>query len=96
MWASSYLTWLAVVSSGVSAALVERAAGSPTVKVKNGTYAGVYSVAHKQDYFLGVPYAQTPVGDLRFRIPQSLNSTWLGERAAANYSAEVKYTVIDD
>lgn len=31
---------------------------SPTVSVKNGTYAGVYSPQYDQDFFLGMPYAQ--------------------------------------
>jgi carboxylesterase type B len=38
--------------------------------------------------FLGMPYAQPPVGDLRYRIPQSLNSTWAGTRSAAAYGPE--------
>lgn len=56
--------------------------------MKNGTYAGVYNAQYDQDFFLGVPYAQPPVGGLRFRVPQSLNSTWSGTHSAAQYSAE--------
>ncbi|KAH2126355.1 hypothetical protein KXW34_004519 [Aspergillus fumigatus] len=33
-----------------------------------------------------MPYAQQPVGNLRFRVPQSLNESWEGERDAKKYS----------
>lgn len=54
---------------------------APTATVKNGTYNGVHNPEFNQDFFLGIPYAQPPVGDLRFRNPVSLNSSW---QAAAN------------
>ena len=34
-----------------------------------------------------MPYAQPPVGDLRFRVPRHLNSSWEGVREATSYSA---------
>jgi carboxylesterase type B len=49
----------------------------PTVTVKNGTYAGVYSKQYGQDYFLGVPFAQPPE---RFSVAQGLNTSWKGVR----------------
>jgi len=48
----------------------------------------VYQPTYQQDYFLGIPFAQAPVGDLRYRVPQSLNTTWTGTRAADAYSSE--------
>jgi hypothetical protein len=57
----------------------------PTARVKNGTLVGTHSIAFNQDYFLGVPFAQPPVGDLRFRQAQSLNATWPGVREAKSY-----------
>ncbi|KAF3915364.1 Cholinesterase [Arthrobotrys entomopaga] len=45
----------------------------PSAQARNGTIYGIYSPEHHQDYFLGIPYAQPPVGNLRFRPPQSLN-----------------------
>jgi acetylcholinesterase len=59
---------------------------APTAQVKNGTYVGRYSVEYNQDFFLGMPYAQPPIGGLRFRQAQSLNDTWQGAREAWNYS----------
>ncbi|PWY79699.1 carboxylesterase [Aspergillus heteromorphus CBS 117.55] len=35
-----------------------------------------------------MPYAQPPTGSLRFRPPQSLNTTWNGTRPATGYCAE--------
>lgn len=59
---------------------------TPRVQTRNGTYEGVHSREWDQDYFLGVPYAQPPVGDLRFRNPRSLNKSWHGTHEALEYS----------
>lgn len=58
----------------------------PRVHVRNGTYVGVNNAHYRQDLFLGIPYAQQPVGDLRFRVPKSLNETWKDNRDAKEYS----------
>lgn len=71
--------------AGVQAAPTRRDS-SPVVNVKNGTYAGATNTNYNQDLFLGIPYAQQPVGDLRFTVPQSMNETWDGERDAKAYS----------
>lgn len=60
---------------------------APTVHLKNGTYYGVYNPTYHQDMFLGMPYAEPPVGDLRFRPPQPLSTrSWKGRRNATEYS----------
>ena len=69
-------------------ALLGLAAGVPTAQVLNGTYQGVYSQTYEQDFFLGMPYSQPPVGQLRLAVPQPLNGSWSGIRAAADYSPE--------
>ncbi|KAJ4325893.1 hypothetical protein N0V84_003279 [Fusarium piperis] len=55
---------------------------APTVSVKNGTYAGVYSAQYHQDYFLGMPYAQTPE---RFALAKELDTAWDGNHQATEY-----------
>ena len=60
----------------------------PNATTLNGTYAGVYNVEYHQDFFLGVPYAQPPLGELRFANPRSLNASFEGTRNASEYSAE--------
>lgn len=42
---------------------------APAVTLKNGSYYGVHLTSYNQDYFLGMPFAQPPVDDLRLRQP---------------------------
>ncbi|KIW17997.1 hypothetical protein PV08_02284 [Exophiala spinifera] len=74
-------------SSGIALLLVSSALaqGAPTVKVLNGTYEGFYSPEFSQEQFLGIPYVQPPLGDLRLRNPHSLNTTWDDVRSAVSY-----------
>lgn len=73
---------------------VELVLAGPTVTVLNGTYEGYHLQSADQDVFLGIPYAQPPVGDLRFRAPRSLNTSWNGIRSATDYSDVcMQYTV---
>ena len=61
---------------------------APSAVTRNGTLVGRYEPAYDTDYFLGIPYAQPPVGDLRFRTPRSLNESWTGTRNATEYSPQ--------
>lgn len=78
------LVWATAV---LAAPTADQNTAVPIATVKNGTYTGLHSIPYNQDYFLGVPFAQPPVGDLRFQVPQSLNSSWIGTRHAMDYSA---------
>jgi hypothetical protein len=77
----------AVLSLSLSAAVAAAPSKvkAPTAHLKNGTVSGLYSPAYNQDYFLGLPFAQPPVGNLRFKQAQPLNSTWKGIRDAKEY-----------
>ncbi|RKK36027.1 hypothetical protein BFJ66_g13698 [Fusarium oxysporum f. sp. cepae] len=59
---------------------------TPFATVKNGTYRGIHSNEYNQDFFLGIPFAEPPVGDLRFRNPRSYDKSWKGTRDANKYS----------
>lgn len=80
---------IALVSALASLTRCSNNTSAPTATVHNGTYLGVYSAEYDQEYFLGIPYAQSPTGSLRFRNPLSLNESWDGPRAATQYSGEV-------
>lgn len=84
MWATSLVGTLLALAT-VICAISNTSASSLTVRVKNGTYQGVHSSQYDQDFFLGVPYAQPPIRNLRFQQAQSLNKTWSETRSAATY-----------
>ncbi|KAK6379059.1 hypothetical protein LTS17_006763 [Exophiala oligosperma] len=80
--------WAALLTSPVYGGLIARQNDAPTVKIKNGSYFGVHSSSYNQDFFLGMPFAQPPVGELRFNLPKSLNTTWDDSRNATQYGYE--------
>lgn len=61
------------------------AEAAPVATVRNGTYEGRFEPTYGTEYFLGMPYAQPPVKDLRFRVPASLNASWSGTRNATEF-----------
>jgi hypothetical protein len=84
---TSYLVHLALfVCEVISSSIPSN--NAPTVTVRNGTLRGVYSREYDQDFFLGIPYAQPPLNNLRFNLPHSLNSAWHGVKDAVEYSPE--------
>ena len=64
------------------------APASPQAKIKNGTVVGFHLSSYNQDLFLGIPYAQPPVGPLRYRVPQSLNTSYSKALSAKAYYPE--------
>ncbi|KAI8958769.1 alpha/beta-hydrolase [Daldinia sp. FL1419] len=76
---------LGLLAAVYGSTAVRPTSGHPVVTVKNGSYEGLYLPSFEQDIFLGIPYAQDTGGQNRFRIPQSLNETWTGTRAAKAY-----------
>ncbi|KAI2637565.1 alpha/beta-hydrolase [Xylaria nigripes] len=57
----------------------------PTAQTTNGTYEGRYLPVWNQDVFLGMPYAQPPVRQLRYRWPVSINESFPGVKNATEY-----------
>ncbi|KAL2837004.1 cholinesterase [Aspergillus pseudoustus] len=57
----------------------------PSADLDNGTYIGLHNQEYNQDFFLGIPYAQPPVGSLRFAAPQPLRESFDEPRTATEY-----------
>ncbi|TLD18336.1 triacylglycerol lipase V precursor [Venturia nashicola] len=80
--------FLLLASSVAYAAQLQRLSArqdAPIAKSVNSTYSGKYVSAYNQDVFLGTPFAQPPLGDLRFRRPISLNTSREGPRDAKEF-----------
>ncbi|KAK7408725.1 hypothetical protein QQX98_009082 [Neonectria punicea] len=58
---------------------------TPSAHLSNGTYLGLRNEEYAQDFFLGIPYAQPPVGSLRFASPQPLRESFDEPRSATEY-----------
>ncbi|KAJ2980542.1 hypothetical protein NQ176_g2575 [Zarea fungicola] len=74
-----------VVSFTIHAAVGYSPSRSPEVQIRNGTVVGIYDRGRNQDQFLGIPFAQAPVGALRFSRPQPLEQKWSVPQDARNY-----------
>jgi carboxylesterase type B len=76
-----------ILATAAATALAARhPSGKAHARIQNGTVTGVHSDTYNQDFFLGVPYAQPPTGDLRFRNPRSLNVSFSANYEAAQYA----------
>jgi carboxylesterase type B len=63
------------------ACLITASAVQPTVKTTNGTLVGVRNAQYNQDFFLGILYAQPPIGNLRYKRPEPLHQPWEQQNA---------------
>lgn len=66
--------------------LARAPSGAPVASTKNGSYYGTHNPTYNQDFFLGVPFAQPPLQDLRFANPEPLDLSWTGALPATNYA----------
>ncbi|KAL2061423.1 hypothetical protein VTL71DRAFT_7696 [Oculimacula yallundae] len=85
---SSNMVSLALSMQAVFATAVVQATSRPVAETLNGSYYGVHTEPLNQDLFVGIPYAEPPVKELRFANPRSLNMTWRGALPATNYAPE--------
>nr|AEZ66632.1 putative esterase [Wickerhamomyces anomalus] len=69
-----------------STAPITATSSPPIVQIQNGSIQGDYLEKFNQDVFLGIPYAQPPLGSLRFKPPQSFNDSWNGTKIFNQYS----------
>lgn len=79
------LVFAAAIPSVFGLALRQSA---PSVTVTNGTVDGLYQSTYHQDLFLGIPFAQPPLGDLRFALPEPVNQTYAEPLSATAYYPE--------
>ncbi|KAI0872072.1 alpha/beta-hydrolase [Hypoxylon argillaceum] len=79
---SVLLTRTALLLSNLA---VASSSTTPTAKTINGTYEGIYLPDWQQDAFLGIPYAQPPVGQLRYHRPLPLDESFTEVRNATQY-----------
>jgi para-nitrobenzyl esterase len=82
---------IGAMASGAAAlalgAVALGAMAAPTVTVQSGVLAGThFGSAGNQVAFLGVPYAASPIGELRWRPPQPVRP-WSGTRRATEFGA---------
>ncbi len=73
----------------VSACAEARPPVGPQVKIDSGAIAG--ATADGVEAFKGIPFAAPPVGDLRWRAPQSVKA-WTGVRDATQYGHDCMQT----
>ncbi len=90
---ASFFAHLLLLASPTDSTVVGRLVDTssipaPTAQTRNGTYVGRYAETWNTDYFLGMPYAQPPVGPLRFHTPVPLETSWSGTRNATEYGYE--------
>jgi len=72
----------------------QAAIDGPVVTISNGQLRGVIRSSGGAE-FLGIPFAQPPVGNLRWREPQAVKS-WSGIRDASSFGAPCAQTVLGD
>ncbi|MCR5348366.1 MAG: carboxylesterase family protein [Bacilli bacterium] len=63
-----------------------------SLHIQNGDIRGVYSADKKVEVYAGIPYAQAPVGELRWKEPQPCLD-WNGVRDCSYFAAKSMQTV---
>ena len=61
----------------------------PIVAVEGGEIQGSFEADGEIAVFKGIPYAAPPVGELRWKPPQTVTLPWEGTRDATRISASI-------
>ena len=101
---------LSILFTSLAKPIVERKRGvnvsnpvyTDVLSLKNGDIKGIYSKDQKVEVYTGVPYAQAPIGDLRWKEPQDVlnwdgvkDCSYFGPRAMQSNSSPIMSTLID-
>jgi para-nitrobenzyl esterase len=81
-----FLLTLFAVSTILIVSLATQAQVADTVRISNGTLEGTGRQKSGVRIFKGIPFAQPPTGDLRWKEPQPVKN-WTGVRQAKEFSA---------
>ncbi|EKG20511.1 Carboxylesterase type B [Macrophomina phaseolina MS6] len=76
--------------AGHVAALPAAGQRTPSVDIENGTIVGIHNHVYDQDLFLGIPFAQPPIGERRFDLPHPINAKWNDPLRATSYGPACK------
>jgi len=60
-------------SSGFATVVVPKLSDTPIIHTQNGTISGISLNQFSQDVFLGIPFAEPPTGERRFKRPEPYN-----------------------
>lgn len=69
-----------------ASAAPSQAGSSPSVRIRNGTVVGILE-DNKVDSFLGIPFAQPPLKNLRLRPPQTITEPFPDDTFYATHKA---------
>lgn len=81
-----FLIYFFAFTCAVHATPLTCGSDSPLVHVRNGTLRGLALPEFDEELFLGVPFAEPPLGDLRLRRPIPYQSSWHDARDATTRS----------
>ena len=83
-----YRAWWCVYYALVVAQLAANAGAvpAPQLRTRSGLVEGLYDSSGKIETFKGIPFAQPPVGELRWRVPHK-EKPWQDVRLAKKFSS---------
>jgi para-nitrobenzyl esterase len=84
------VTSVLIVAAIMSASAVRAEQATPLIQTKNGLLAGVRD--QRLEIFRGIPFAEPPIGTLRWLAPQPVQS-WKGTRSATQFAAACQQKV---